>query len=251
MTAGFQSINDSGTYQITDSSPNIQFKSKATVTMSASRYLGGTFAYGSILFYYYDVVVTSAVNPMVAISCTDYVGTQLVSISGSTWTYRIVAATAVTFTYYIFDQVLSSTSPGYGLEVYNSSGSIIFSSMSKNLNMKAYIGAFTYYTPSGNAAYYGSSTTMTSGATYAVVHGPCGNQYMSIGVSTPGKNPGDPVTYSGSAWGQYGGTKVNSNVIEHKTDAIVYYSVGGLTSDPGIGINIIIGNILIIDVTGL
>ena len=250
MTAGFQSINDSGTYQITDSSPNIQFKSKATVTMSASRYLGGSFTTGAILFYYYDVVITSAVNPMVAVASTSYVGTQLVSISGSTWTYRIVAASAVTFTYYIFDQVLSSVSPGYGLEVYNSSGTIVFSSANKNLNIQGFIGGFTYYTPEGEAAYYGSAVTMTSGPTYAVVHGPCGNQYLSIGITSPAKPP-DPPTYSGSAWGQYGGTKINSNIIEHKTDAIVYYNLGGLTSDPGIGINIIIGNILVIDVTGL
>ena len=250
MTAGFQSINDSGTYQITDSAPNIQFKSKATVTMSASRYLGGSFTTGAILFYYYDVVITSAINPMVAVSSTSYIGTQLVSISGSTWTYRIVAATAVTFTYYIFDQVASSTSPGYGLEVYNSSGTIVFSSMSKNLNIQGFLGGFTYYTPAGNAAYYGSTVTMTAGPTYAVVHGPCGNQLMSLGVYSAGKNPGDPVTWSGSSWGQYGGTKITSNVIEHKTDAIVYFSLSS-SIDPGLGTNIIIGNILIIDVTGL
>jgi hypothetical protein len=248
MTAGFESINDAGTYQITDSYPNVQFKSKATVTMSSTTYVTGGPSFGDISFYYYDVVVTGAIYPVVALASTDFVSLTKLTISGTTWTYRIASAVAATITYYVFDR--APTTANYGLEIYDASGNLTFSSASKNMDMKSYLSSFTYYTPSGAAAYYASDITMTSGRTYAIVPGPSGNQYMSIGVSTPGKNPGDPVIYNGSTWGYFGGTKVVSNVITHRSDAINYHYTSD-SIDPGVGININYGNILVVDVTGL
>jgi hypothetical protein len=253
MAVGFQSISNSGTYQITDAYINIQLKTKSTITMSATTYDGGTQDYGEVLFYYYDVVITNAISPMIAINCTDFVSVIKLDISGSTWTYRLAAATAVTLTYYVLDKGVTSTN--FGLAIYDSTGALSFSSADKNLDIKAYITGLTQYTDQpgtvSETRWYEGSITLTAGRTYAFIPGPSGAQINTVTISTPGKNPGDPPTYSASSSKWYGGAKVNNEVISYKSNGVLYYYISGITSDLGFEMLYQVGNILVVDVTGL
>lgn len=253
MPVGFQSLSSSGTFQITDSYFNLQLKTKATVTMTATTYDGGTQDYGEVLFYYYDIVITNAVAPMIALSCTNYISVINLTISGSTWTYRVAAGTGVTFTYYVLDRGVTSTN--FGLAIYDSSGNLSFSSADKNIDIKAFITGLTQYTDQPGTIYetrwYEGSITLSAGRTYAFIPGPSGAQVNTVTISTPGKNPGDPPTYSASSHKWYGGCRINSNVIDYKSNAIYYYLIQGLSSDLGFEMLYQVGNILVIDVTGL
>jgi hypothetical protein len=90
--------------------------------------------------YYYDVVVTGT-TPLVALRSTGTLYTTIVGVakSGSTWTFRVLThgAGAQTFTYYVFDRpdASASASAGFGLEVYDDTGAVVWTASQKPLRL--------------------------------------------------------------------------------------------------------------------
>jgi hypothetical protein len=159
MPVGFQAINDSGVYQIDDTYKNLQLITKASVTAMTQVNTGILYS-GLTQYWYYDIVVTSATNPVVALNgnATQWLIIGAVNISGGTWTFRVYSNADVDFTYYVFD--VPTVSGTVGLEVYNASGQLQFTS-----------GRYPFRVQQGVttvAADGDKVTTLTSGRTYAI-----------------------------------------------------------------------------------
>jgi hypothetical protein len=183
MPTGFQCINDYGVFQIDDTYKNIQLKTKTNVT-SMTQVNTGSIPDGKIDYWYYDIVVTSAGNPVIAINgnTTQYVSVGSLNISGGTWTFRVFSDVDADFTYYVFDNPTSSGS--FGLEVRNSSNEVQYSSG---------LGPFRVTQKIVTPTLSGGTTTLPSGKTYAIVFARPG--YSSFGFSNPPppcQDPPDP-----------------------------------------------------------
>lgn len=150
---GAKFIGDDGTVQIDEEFVCWTFKSKATVYPTIDHF------YGSRL---YDIVVTSAEMPMIAISVpgtSDFKGASVFKIDkvGTTWTFKVLSfhntATDFSFTYYVFDRPTTVTSSGFGLLIRDASGKATFNAEQPVMSI---VGV-------------GSGLTVPSGKTYAVV----------------------------------------------------------------------------------
>lgn len=127
MAAGLQVTNDSGVFQIDDTYRNLQFISKTAVT-AMTHVVSGSLSTGYIDYWYYDITVSSATNPVVALASDDsnWIVVGAVNISGGTWTFRVYSYADADFTYYVFD--VPTASGTVGLEVFNSSGVLQYTS---------------------------------------------------------------------------------------------------------------------------
>lgn len=211
MAVGLQVINDNGVYQIDDTYKNIQLISKTSVT-AMTQVSSGTLYNGIKSYWYYDIVVSSATNPVVALNgnTTQYLIVGAVNISGSTYTYRVFSDQDVDFTYYVFD--VPTTSGTVGLEVYNSSGELQFT---------ATRGPFKPVTQVTTVNLDNDkSTTLASGKTYAVVTVLPGRQAVSSSVV------GDPkIPTPSECVQQYliGGFKLNGTALTTNSSPILWF----------------------------
>lgn len=211
MPVGFQAINDSGVYQIDDTYKNIQLITKASVT-SMTQVSSGTLYNGIKSYWYYDIVVSSATNPVVALNgnTTQWLIVGAVNISGNTYTFRVFSDSDVDFTYYVFD--VPTISGTVGLEVYNSSGELQFT---------ATRGSFkpTNQVTTSNSE-NDKSTTLASGKTYAVVTVRPGRFASSFSIV------GDPKIPTPNECGQQyyiGGFKLNGTSLTTNSAPVLWF----------------------------
>ena len=181
MAYGMRIKNDSGVYQIDDTYKNLQFISKTTVTSGMTQVDSGTTYTGKKDYWYYDIVVTGGVSPVIAVNGNtgDYVSVAAATVSGSTFTFRVFAASNVTFVYYVFDVYSGAAPTGtYGLTVKDSAGDVTFTS-ARGMFIPVQFVSTDYMEDV-------KSTSLTGGRTYAVVTVAPGRQ------STAWQQIGDP-----------------------------------------------------------
>jgi len=122
MTYGLSVSNTAGSVQIDNTYRNMSLQQKTAYSLGAG---GET-----------TITQTNSVNPMLFFRPTSgSVGVIYVSLSGSTFTWRIRAASASSGDVYIFDEPNAALTSGYGMRVFNSSGSDIFNSSNKYLRV--------------------------------------------------------------------------------------------------------------------
>lgn len=212
MPVGFESKNTYGVYQIDDTFKNIQLVAgPTTVTSSMTQVNTGSTYNGKIDYYYYDITVNNATNPVIAIRPTACTVARL-SISGSTWTFRVFASSNETFTYYVFDA--PTTSGNFGLEVYNSSGELQFASSRKPFKPIQLIT-----TTAGDGI---KTTTLSSGTTYAgVIVSPGVNAFGYSQIGDPKADP--PTNDESEQVYELGSFTIADNVITTSIYSIQWY----------------------------
>jgi hypothetical protein len=144
MGAGLTVYNDDGIYQIDETTINLSLISRGTASTFATHGSGAV---------YVDIVVT-AESPIFAFRApaANLIVAALsgVSKSGSTWTFRLVVAdrdpAAVRqLDWFVYDRPVVAAS--FGLEVYDSTGALRFSSALKPMRVIGY-GESSYSAPS-------------------------------------------------------------------------------------------------------
>ena len=116
--------------------------------------------------YYVDVTVTGRTSPMLAIRTATAVYVERITVSGGSWTWRILSYQDITFDWFCFDLSSGESVDTFGMEVFNSAGVRVYHSSHKPLRIA---GIYDY--GDGDGATYDSvaSITLTSGRSYAVV----------------------------------------------------------------------------------
>ncbi len=173
MPTGLKIYNDSGIKQIDENFKNFVLVKAGSVTCSTSQSSGG------VTKYYASISLTNAVNPLIALKCSDSYGIcpYFASISGTTWTFIIFTRNSgVTVNYWIFDEIASVTETA-GLTIFKADGSVAYHSSKYPLRIVGGLGAYT------------------SGRSYAVIQNDPG--FFNINtdngiVPTREKIPGDP-----------------------------------------------------------
>jgi len=214
MPAGIQITGSHGTAQIDENYKNF------VVVANGSKVTGDWAVAGASS--YLHIVVTNAVNPIVAFKCAEQVGLGYTAISGSTWTITLLTNNPAALDYWVFDESPSTSPASVGIEIYNSAGARVYHSAQKPLRV-AGTGAGTY----------------TSGRTYAVIRADPG--FASSTTAT-----GLPFPEEWQFDGAIEAAKVVSNVV----------TAGSVTTDnalvspkPGVFTPTYIGPTLVIDVT--
>lgn len=117
MPAGMQVYNDDGVLQIDENTLNFVMTGKGSSTCNTLLQSGWN-------TYYRDIVVTG-VAPMLALQGSTAVGIASVTVSGFTWTFRVVGATGAAFDYFIFDLAIGTYSTA-GLQVFTAAGVLAY-----------------------------------------------------------------------------------------------------------------------------
>lgn len=245
MPAGLQAINDSGVFQIDDTYRNMQLVSKTSVTAMTQVSYGGSYD-GIVNYWYKDIVVTDAVNPVIALNgnTTQWLIIGAVNISGSTWTFRVFSDADVDFTYYVFD-VYQGTPPtsGVGLEVYNSAGQLQYTSARFPLRAVQQV-----VTSSLDAT---KTTTLSSGPTYAIVTQRPG--LVSSGFYTlPDPCASPPISAECAQQNYCGGFKLNGVTLSTNAGAFQWFDQYRSSSyECGFFVGDELQRVLVIDVTNM
>lgn len=178
MAYGFLSINDWGDYQISDMYMNLSLRYKGT---SPSLQTYWNFGIGGSATMPYGTVVVTAVGytPILAIRTTS--STHTAFIAGmfrqpgtdnyffDIYGYDSNNGGFITVEYYIFGPEITTDSAipanTYGLQVFNSSGTIVYNSNNNHLSI---VNAVSLTSPSAGYS-TSSSTTLPAGRTYAYI----------------------------------------------------------------------------------
>jgi hypothetical protein len=127
---GVKFVNDAGTVQVDENYANLALRAKATVTTTTLAPVvgGGT--------SYVDVVYTGGSTPMLALSCAALAAAPQLTVSGTTFTWRVyvLGAVGTAVTYYVFDRPAASTET-HGVRVRDAAGSLTFDSGQKYLRV--------------------------------------------------------------------------------------------------------------------
>jgi hypothetical protein len=160
MAHGIDIYNDSGKIMFSSENKSYRLESKRTITRTI---LSGDSAV-------IEFTVSSVTQPIVFVkpnTSSDYSEIEYVTHSGNSWSYR-VSLTSIqgytpshtTATVYIFtaDQVAAT---GYGVNIYDSSGSVTFSTANRTLKISGYILSPDYsgYDEPGTATITGTIPT--------------------------------------------------------------------------------------------
>lgn len=184
MPVGLEVYNNDGLLQVTENYRNYLFDTKMTIT--------GTLIvtwprYG----YFYTVVVAN--GSMVAFKGVgnSFVGLHSATIGATNTTYEFfspnISGPTPSATFYVFSTDKQPPNVPYGLEVYDSSGGLVFSSNS--LYMKpttawsgsSYLTGMSDQNIPGRAAFYGRVVQSSVGANAAVVvASPSGNWAITV-----------------------------------------------------------------------
>lgn len=155
MTAGIEVINDDGIYQIDDTYRNLQLIAGAYVS-GMTHYVDAT---QGVDYWYYDITVYSATNPVLALNGTsNWITAGPPAFSGGTFQWRIYSAVNTVFNWYVYD--LPSALGNVGFEVYDAAGNLKFSGLRAPMKPKQVL-----FTPQSGGE---NSVTMPAGPTYAV-----------------------------------------------------------------------------------
>lgn len=202
--------NQDNFIQIDSTYANLGLTSKGTTT--APDYAGGLNG-----GYYQGYVTVTGINPIIALSSTDYCKVRMMTQSGNSFTFYIWCKTQnQSFDYYVFDSPgIISLSGNYGLQVFNNGGSKVFDSRIPYMRVKDV-----------RTMYYGSTQppgtdTPTDSAQYvslgkiAVIESQA-IKYYSV-VQLPGGNPGDPPVVIFNSHSVF---KTSSNVYNAIVDSV-------------------------------
>lgn len=168
MVHGFRLKGSHGAFQIDNSRTNFVFKQKGTASMTLDA------AWGVSPVVSCSISVT-AVNPVLAVSCSAAVTVQYATVSGSTWTFYVTAntGTAQTLDWYLFDDAANTpkTVPQWGFRIWNrtDTSKVVLHSgqlVAKGVDAITAVGTSTY----------------TSGRTYAVAFAECAKRYTSTQI---------------------------------------------------------------------
>jgi len=132
MTVGFQAFTDTGLFQIDGLAPNMTLRQKISVTtwpgtlLIVWTYNGDTGPTAPVA-----TVNFSAVSPLCAIYSPNCPATVIstTNTGNGQWSVQIWSQNPTTLDFYIFDQVPAVSAPdgpGYGLQVFNPSGGMIY-----------------------------------------------------------------------------------------------------------------------------
>lgn len=117
MPEGLEVFNDAGQRVIDPEIQNFGLIASGRVTTSA---IVGNFRY-------HDIVSAGRVSPILALNAGgNWVGILGVSISGSTYTWRVVTLSAANVDYWLFDE--TPVVENFGLEVFNAAGDRVYHS---------------------------------------------------------------------------------------------------------------------------
>lgn len=225
MTTGLQVFNEGFTYQIDETNRNFQL-TNATNGTTSNLYDDGFYAY-----YWYDFVITNAVNPMLGVYCANRpVNVTAITKSGATWTFRIVSGfNDAAIDLYTFD--VSTVSPvNYGLQIFNAAADLVYHSGNKPLRIVDVItSALSSYTH-----------TYTSGRKYAVVYLYPGFEQNGEQVDKAEKR--EYTFYAGSI-------NTSTHVIDFITSNIQLSDITTYTYDPVINFGPDAATALVVDVT--
>lgn len=231
MPAGFEVINDSGSYQVDQNYSNLIMRAKGTATTSG---YDGRCSRAS-------VVVNNGVCPLIAVQGSGYVGLDRVTRSGSQYTFILYTAggNGTSINYFVFDDYAHS-SDRFGIEIFNAAEETVFHSSDKQLRVADVITS-NYYGMNN-----GYSVTLAAGRQYAV----CFSAFCGITIF-------DRIPFSGMTFQETQsvnalGSRVASNVVTFG-NILIYSSVQYVQSPALFPINITHvyegSGILILDVT--
>lgn len=194
MTYGFKAIGDAGNVQIDDTYSNLHFRGAGSVVTTTLTDGGGGLSGGS----YVDVVFTGCKHNLFAIRCSVGATYILLGKSGTTWTYRFIAAregsttstVGTTIYYWRFDTGPTTSSEGWGLRVWNASGDLTYDSGYKTLVLEDFKQNFTFITPDDGSKDWAYSSSLSlafvpaiTGGDYLNVADPGGGAYSQLWYS--------------------------------------------------------------------
>lgn len=126
MSFGMMIRDSSGRIFATPDTPILHFTTKQTFTHTGSP-IGQIFSTG--IASSVRIVVYTRLNSAVACHAQQY-------ISGGYWVVRIRSSAAVSGTFYIFTDNIPHSSGGWGLELYDATGRLTYSTSAKPLQNK-------------------------------------------------------------------------------------------------------------------
>jgi len=201
MSTGLSVLNTASTYQITES--YIGFGLKASGTLTATATTG-------------SVTISGCTTPLIAFYSSSDVKLYTAINASGTYTYSFRSFSgSVTVNYFVFDKASSAlgVSGTNGLVVYDASGNMLFHSAMKPLRI---VGAVNLGYPPETAPMvdvdYRSTTTLTSGRTYALIEGTSlwREEQLNTGLSPRPIAPGNKwMEYTS----YYSGGSVSSNIV--------------------------------------
>jgi hypothetical protein len=176
MPYGMTVYNTTNNLVIDNTYQNMGLKNKVSFSLGG----GGT----------QTISLSGAVAPLLFINSSGYVGIMNFSVSGSTATWTLVAASSSTGAAYVFDQGLTTAS-GYGMRVLDSAGNDVFNSSNKYLRV---VETYSVSYSATSLGVSGPTVTRSYGAsTYAacisqprveIVSGAGGNTVITDAINT-------------------------------------------------------------------
>jgi hypothetical protein len=249
MVSGLQVFNDDNVFQIDQDYQGFAMKYKGTISMVVDPISRPNPIYiGS--------VTVSAINPIMAISSNAHCGIYSITSSGGYWTFNIRSSLygLTSVDYWIFDVVSNVTiTDTVGLEVFNASGTRVWHSSMKPLNIVDVITMDPIY-PTwrgySEAVEQIAESILPSGRAYAIVQG---NQAVRLEQFTAEDYP-FPPSFEGDKWmyirSIQGSSKVVGNIIESGYTIFEDIAVESPISTADTGIGRGQGIFWAIDVTG-
>lgn len=193
MVAGFQAWTDSGSIQITENLVNPVLVASGNATTVTNTIPGAPLIVSNVQISY--TLPSSANYPMVALRPSDQTVFHGVNKSGLTWTWYFLSMQAVgtSIPYWIFDKKDVITESKL-FEIYNSSGTRVFSLAEKPLRIRDVMSGTM-----GGTALWTSVRTFESGRTYAAM--PCRWSEQAIYRSRPDETEIYGLGFQGSTDG--------------------------------------------------
>lgn len=170
MTYGAEFLNEDYVLQINDNFFNyyvLQSGSQATSAISGAGSGVAALTYCTSWL----VVSVTGINPIIAFSCPNEAFLYSVTQSGSLFTFYIATFSPIgtNTKYYVYDTVPAAITAGYGMEVYNSSGQVTYSSSRKYFRAVETIQGNFLWSPFGGSPWNNSTYTYPAGRDYAVI----------------------------------------------------------------------------------
>ena len=103
---------------------------------------------------------------MLAIRSASAVYVERITVSGDSWTWRLLATSGVSFDWFCFDLADAVSIDTFGLEIYSASGARVYHSSQKPLRVA---GEYGYGDGDGSTYDSVAAIALTSGRSYAVI----------------------------------------------------------------------------------
>lgn len=164
MPAGIRIRNDAGAIQIDETYVNFVLVGKGSTTIATTYFAAGGTAGRTV--YRTDITVTGRTAPLLAIKSSQAVVVEKVTVSGGSWTWRVLANATTSIDWYCFDLAPVEETDTFGLAVFNAAGDPVFHSSQKPLRIAA---AFGYGDGDGFYIDTVPAVSLTAGRAYAAI----------------------------------------------------------------------------------